>query len=534
MFNLKFVNFSSFGEHANSGYAYAHINPNYLILKSFYKFKSPKNYKLINWTLPTIFQKINAEEFISQLKADNINILCFSLYIWNSAYSLKLMSLVKQHLPDIKIIVGGPDVYANIDDDYFVKHPFIDYAVYGDGEEAFKNILDSIVEKHDLPLSATNIVTKDIKYSFKVFDDADFKKISPYLECKADLLNLMLDLFAEGYSADEITIRYERSRGCPYSCTFCDWNSGLHNKVKRKTNDWKAEVDFLISLGVRIKVTDANWGLYKEDVDITRYIIDNGGNFIPSAVAKLNKNRVFEIFDILATSSKANNKPLWLVIALQDLDSTVLKNIDRPEIPWVDHKKMLIDFKNKFPETVIYSADLILGLPGQNINMFIDQLTELKSAGIDQLYHSFWEFLPNSPASKKEYQDRYNLKFKEFVAIQDGYDFANIIDVQTSVDTTVNGYMVTKRIIETMSADFTDILVMYALACFYNQMWDIKDPTTIQKNLLSILPNIKDEYKKHAKFISTSGIFGVMLEDRSKIVSINDYCNKVATYETYV
>ncbi len=534
MINLKFINFSSSGGSGESGYEYAHINPNYLILKSFYKVKSPENYNKINWTAPIIFQRLSGEEIVDSIEDEQIDVLCVSLYVWNSSYSKILMGLIKDRMPNIKIIVGGPDVYANIDDQYFEKYPYIDYAVYGDGESAFKEILDSIIEDRALSSTATNIVTKDNKYPFKVFDDSVFKTVSPYLECKNDLLDMLLDIYSEGYSSRDTTIRYERARGCPYNCTFCDWNSGLHNKVKRKTNDWKDEIDFILSLGTRIKVTDANWGLYKEDIDITRYIVENGGNFIASAVAKLNKDRVFEIFDILAQKAQRENNVRYLTIALQDIDTDVLNNINRPEIPWEDHKKFLIDFKQKYHQHVQYFAELIIGLPGQTIDNFITQLRELKTAGIDGLYHAFWEFLPNSPAAKIEYQQKHGLEFTQFTIVQDGCSFETEEHLQATMTKGVDGYMISARISKTNSADLADILIMYVMGVFYNQMVVDKTEIEIEDILRTIYPTLRQEYDAHAKYMMRTGIFGLTSNKHKGIVSIYDYCNNIARYDSYL
>lgn len=534
MLNLKFINFSSSGGSGESGYEYAHINPNYLILKSYYKIKSPSNYQKINWTSPIIFQRMTGDEIVDLLEFEKIDVLCFSLYVWNSSYSKTLMSLVKLRLPNIKIVVGGPDVYANIDEQYFEKYPFIDYAVYGDGETAFKEILDSMIESRELSPASTNIVTKTQRFGFKVFDDSVFKSVSPYIECKPDLLNMLLDIFAEGYAPGDVTIRYERARGCPYKCSFCDWNSGLHNKVKRKSNDWKEEIDLILSLGVRIKVTDANWGLYKEDVDITRYIVENGGCFIPSAVAKLNKDRVFEMFDILASRALIENRQQKFTIALQDINEDILKNIDRPEIPWTDHKAMLVDFKAKYPDTAIYFAEIIIGLPGQTVTNFIDQLYEFKNTDISGVYHAIWEFLPNSPAAKLEYQVQHGLEFKEFVVIQDGHVFETKEDLDVAIKSGVDGYMVTQRVIKTSSADFADILIMYAMSVFYNQMTPKYSDKDIHDRLTLLYPKLRQEYQQHAENMLSTGIFGLTSPNHIGIISIDDYCDKVARYDSYL
>lgn len=509
MIRLKFINFS-----VNNGfdYAYAHINPNYLILKSYYKFKSPDNYNKIIWTQPILFDKSNVDQIVEMIMQDNIDILCFSLYLWNSHHSFNIMKLVKQKVPAIKIIVGGPDVYANHDSDYFSNHPYIDYAVYGDGETAFIKILDSIIEDKPLDDDTVNVVTKEKKYPHKVFDDPEFKGISPFLDQKKEFESQIQNLTSMGYKQEDITVRWERTRGCPYRCSFCDWNSGLHNKIKRKTNDWKEELDYLISFNLKIRSTDANWGLYDEDIEITKYIIDNGGRFTTNSLAKLKKENVFKIFDIFVNAGSYE-----ILIALQDINEKVLDNINRPEILWQDHKNMLLEFKNKY-NNVIYSAELIWGLPGQTVQTCIDTLVELSNCNFESILSWHWEFLVNSPASKKEYQEKYSLKFKEFIIIEDYFSFPNEKSMYSAIESSNLGYMISKRSIETYSAKFHEILMMHAFGYLYKSI----DKNNAKNTYRRLHMKYENKFKQIATFMLETGIYGVKL-DSGKIISFREY-----------
>jgi hypothetical protein len=62
---------------------------------------------------------------------------------------------------------------------------------------------------------------------------------------------------------------YETTRGCPYKCTYCDWGGGTFTKVVKKPLETIfAEIEFLCANKIEyFFVADANFGIYKEDVD---------------------------------------------------------------------------------------------------------------------------------------------------------------------------------------------------------------------------------------------------------------------------
>jgi len=72
------------------------------------------------------------------------DILAFSLYVWNSAPLHELARSVKQMVPEILTVVGGPEVYDRRD---FAEHfPAFDVLVEGDGEIPLKVVLTRFAE----------------------------------------------------------------------------------------------------------------------------------------------------------------------------------------------------------------------------------------------------------------------------------------------------------------------------------------------------------------------------------------------------
>ena len=140
------------------------FNPIYYWLKSFYQ-KNGKHYYSYEW-LPTEY--FFTDDIVDRIIDEGTDLLCLSVYLWNFDSMMKVAKEVKQRAPQIQIIVGGPNVHANTEADWFDKYPWVEFAIYGDGENAFRKLLDWYIEptdKADIP----NIVQKDHKTKHEIF-----------------------------------------------------------------------------------------------------------------------------------------------------------------------------------------------------------------------------------------------------------------------------------------------------------------------------------------------------------------------------
>lgn len=384
-----------------------HMNPGYYILKSYYKYKSPENYKKLEWLEPH-FKPLFNEDMEEVLKED-IDVLCLSFFIWNFSALSRLAKRFKEIRPDIIIIAGGPQLDAHKRFGFFEEHPYIDYVVYGDGEDAFASILDATFAKTEIPTTSVNIITKDKKYPHRVFSDKEFWNRSYILDLKEEI---EYDVYRILKHCKGIKLDWEIDRGCPYKCSFCDWSSGLHHKVKRRSKHWKEEMEFMSKLPVDVKLINANFGIFEEDLEIAQYISDHKiQNVKILYMAKLHKERTWKIQEILAL----NNKNYIASVALQDIDEEILGNIDRPAISWEEEKEYAIQFHKKYPEHVVWFI-VMIGLPGQTVETFKYMLLEIHNLGIKSMqlgsYH--WHLLYNSPAHDPAYQEKYKVVFEEF------------------------------------------------------------------------------------------------------------------------
>ena len=383
------------------------FNPIYYWLKSFYQ-KNGKHFNEYEW-LPTEY--FYEENIVDKIIDQGTEILCLSVYLWNFESLMRVAKEAKEKKPSLFIIVGGPECHANTEDDWFDRYPYVDFAVYGDGEEAFAKILDWYADPIEtLYNSIPNIVDQGYKANHKIFRFNQYESYSPYLDLKEEFLSEYKD-FKNKVDNTFVYLPYERTRGCMYSCAFCDWQSGLHYKVNGRINDYKPEIDFFSEHNIRTQQVDANVGMMKEDIPMYEYVyqkmVDNDIPHLPVEprnMAKLHKDKVAKIYDILCKSTPNYN----VKVSLQSIYDDVLQNIDRPDVPWDEHKKIIKDLKNKHPQAHII-PELIMGLPGMTFDRILNTYLEFIDVPMSFIFSYEWILLKKSPAYSKTYRDNHRL-----------------------------------------------------------------------------------------------------------------------------
>ena len=407
--------------HANPvDWTRAWLYPLVLQLKMQIELFCPEIKDQIEWLIP-IQQEISDEELIKQIEQTDVDILCTSHYIWNHDYLCEQLSRIKSKLKDgFKIIAGGPSIDVNINKEFFTHHHYIDYAVYGPGEVAFADIVTHLVTKKPLvAFNTSNCAWQNHKTGKTVIADYKVVKMietSPYIHNK-DMFTVMATQLKEQAKLveKEVWMPYTVTRGCPYSCTFCDWNGGLGTKISRRKNTYPQEIDLFEELDLtNVYLSDANVGLYNEDVDMVEYFAEKnikGNNkfIIQGNYSKLNKNNNLKIFHALARGRLITRT---LNFSLQDTNQQVLKNIDRPDIGWDEHVKIARELKTTHPHLII-KAQIIYGLPGQTPETWKQTLLQLIEENIVPIIF-LNEPLASSPALyNTNYQDKFQFEYIE-------------------------------------------------------------------------------------------------------------------------
>jgi hypothetical protein len=151
---------------------------------------------------------------IAEILEDDPDVIGFSCYLWNMVRVKKIVGLIREARPAVKIVVGGPEVSVRAED-VLREIPGVDAVVRGEGEETFAEILFRWMEGESLEGCLGASFRRDGE-PFSMEERPlmkDLSKIpSPFLK----------GLFKV---APNERLALETSRGCPLQCRFCDWQN---------------------------------------------------------------------------------------------------------------------------------------------------------------------------------------------------------------------------------------------------------------------------------------------------------------------
>ena len=412
-----------------------YVSPiNWMLKLHHVKFSASKDE--YQWTDPYFLvspEEFDLEKTYNMLLEEEIDVVAFSVYIWNKKEFFEMAEFFKKKNPNLTIIVGGPELDAHRDKEFFRKYDFIDWVIYGEGEIAFSRLLDHLAG-HEVNL--LNVISKQgfISEHEPVNKKDDILKYSIYIEFENEITKFLKGLRDRGVF---YALCWETTKGCPFLCSFCDWSSGLHHKVRIWGKDelipnWKKELNLFSKIGVpSIYWTNPNVGLTPQDTEIVDYICDLKQSkkhtpiFISTQFSKTKKEHSYSLLDKMLTYQVTAG----LKFDLQDLDPVVLDLIDRPEIEWEYHKTLIKNILDKHSKVKVWGertnpvwCNFIWGMPGQTLSHIRKNMIESGSLGMFPTHHIF-ELLPNSPAAEPAYQEKYQMKIKRvYLNVADGVD----------------------------------------------------------------------------------------------------------------
>lgn len=190
------------------------------------------------------------------------DIICFSCYIWNITQTLAAAEAIKTAYPNIKILLGGPEVSYEWQE--VIALPHVDYIIIGEGEVPFESFVENYPNVESVPNLVYTSADGHIHYNKQSvqFDIQLLGGRNPYQYDPVEELNNKV-------------LYIETSRGCPYKCEFC--LASLDNKVRYLPNDTiKSNLKYLMDHGRTIKFLDRTFNIKKDfTLDIFDFILQN-------------------------------------------------------------------------------------------------------------------------------------------------------------------------------------------------------------------------------------------------------------------
>lgn len=363
----------------------------------------PKKY---NFLLP-IFKRSPSTEAAKYL--ESADIVGFSAYVWNIKASLSIAKMLKAENPDTFVFFGGPHVPDRAEI-FLRENSFIDVVCHGEGEEVFLNLIEA--GKNGGWANIPGISYLDDRQNFCSNQKASRKRnLDDY---PSPFLSGVFAPLMESQNDNAWIGLWETNRGCPFSCTFCDWGSATQAKVLKfdeqrlfREVDWFAQhrIEFIFTC-------DANFGILPRDVELARYVSESKSKTgYPQALSVQNtKNatdRAYLTQKILSDSGL--NK--GVALSLQSTSSVALKNIKRDNISLDSYQELQKRFSRDGVETY---SDLILSLPGETYLSFIEGVsTIIESGQHNRIQFNNLSVLPNAEMGDPEYLKRFGMKIVE-------------------------------------------------------------------------------------------------------------------------
>ncbi len=384
--------------------------------------------------MPPIFARESVDSAVKKLLP--CDVVYISLYVWNNNLALMIAKELKKLKPEVVIVVGGPHVpdkykshtqnkqitpvFIGIKNSkstrtppellrtetYLRENPYIDIAVHGEGERVSTILLQNLHgDWSKIPsisyLDKEGYIVQTEKISrLKELDEIP----SPYLEGTFD------SLIKSNPDTKWITV-WETNRGCPFSCTFCDWGSAIASKVYKwelerayREMDWFAahQIEFIF-------LADANFGILNRDIDIAKYCARTRElTGYPKAITVSNtKNatdRSYQVQKIFAEAGLAAGASL----SMQSLDPGTLKDIKRDNISLDSYNEIQQRMKQ---DGVASFTDIVIGLPGETYETFANGVDQLIRNGLhDRILFYDLTILPNAEMADPGYRKKFGME----------------------------------------------------------------------------------------------------------------------------
>jgi radical SAM superfamily enzyme YgiQ (UPF0313 family) len=286
------------------------------------------------------------DQILASLLARNPRILGLGVYIWNVEAATRLVRELKRVRPELIIVLGGPEVSYETDEQEIVRAA--DYVITGEADLAFADLCRQILS-----------------------DDRPKRKVIAAELPALDRLRLPYDLYTDEDIAQRV-IYVEASRGCPYSCEFC--LSALEIPVRQFPLDrFLSALGSLFDRGARqFKFVDRTFNL---NLRTSRAILDffyeryEPGLFLHFEMIP---DRFPETLRDSIRRFPAG--ALQFEVGVQTFNERTAELISRRQ----DNQKLEENLRFLRSETGVHvHADLIVGLPGESLESF--------GAGFDRL-----------------------------------------------------------------------------------------------------------------------------------------------------
>lgn len=324
----------------------------------------------------------NTIDFIQgQIYKSHYDVVTFSCYIWNFEMTLEIAKNLKKLSPKLKIVFGGPEVSYD-PAEIMKKYDFIDYIVFGEGEESFKELYEEILIKDECK-NKSKIKGITYRENELIIKNDD-----------RDLIENMDDIPFPYENLDGLENRilyYESTRGCPFNCQYClssTINGVRFLSIERTKEDLKFFIDNRV---MQVKFVDRTFNANKKHaLEIMKFCHENDNgytNFHFEMTATLIDD------ETLAFMKTVRAGLFQLEVGVQSTNKNTISEIKR-NIEFDKVKIVCEDIVSN--QNTHLHLDLIAGLPYENLESFLMSIDDVIEIRPEKLQLGFLKLLKGS------------------------------------------------------------------------------------------------------------------------------------------
>ncbi len=367
-----------------------------------------------------------ALDIAEALLAREPKIIGFGVYIWNVTETMEVISAIRRVRPEIKIILGGPEVSYETEGQAIVE--IADHVITGEADLKFAEVCRVLLDELALTLTlspgereqrevgsdgslrlldSTALSARDGKFTLPLpegeglrgrhsAEGVSLPKIIPAPLPEFSRIALPYDFYTETDLAHRIAY-VEASRGCPFTCEFC--LSSLYIPVR--------QVPLPIFLGEMQKLLDRGLKQFKF-VDRTFNLNVATSKAILEFFLARHEPGMFFHFEMIpdrlpaelrAVIAKFPPGALQFEVGIQTFNPEVGTHISRRQ----NYDRLADNFQFLRGETGVHiHADLIVGLPGETLESFAAGFDRLIALGPQEIQVGILKRLRGTPIGRHD------------------------------------------------------------------------------------------------------------------------------------
>ncbi|OFZ20436.1 MAG: hypothetical protein A2X94_10495 [Bdellovibrionales bacterium GWB1_55_8] len=304
------------------------------------------------------------------LKNHDPVILGISVSIWNITQILEVLPVLRSELPNTRIVLGGPEVSHH--PERHPAFPLVDHVVCGEADLEFPKLCRAIMNGETSPkiISCTPCDLSELNSPYSFYSDQDLLEKFTYVEA---------------------------SRGCPFGCEFC--LSSLDVPVRRfELGRFQQEIGTLFGRGARrFKFIDRTFNLSAAfSAELLAFLLpfaEQGAFFhfeiVPDRLAP----------ELMRIAARYPGGTLQFEVGIQTFNPVVCERIGRRQDFDATEKNLRWLKENS---SVHLHSDLIVGLPGENIESFATGFNRLHAIGPQEIQVGMLKRLHGAPISRHD------------------------------------------------------------------------------------------------------------------------------------